>query len=269
MFALLPASVCIVYGAQGEGWKAVVGDIACPPKMSVTMYWGANYVILSRADDLQGLLLLRNTTRAALEKGPPQYLLDEIDRAHEAQEQLAFADLVLLNKIDLVGEEDIAQVEARIRAINPTAKIIRSERCHVALEDVLGRDAFSLDRVLEIEPEFLKHGHHHHHDDHVTSFSLLSDTPLDPQRFFPWIQSVAQTFGPDMLRMKGIIAFEDDDDRFVMQGVHMLLEGNHQRPWSPEEPRTTRMVFIGRDLPRNTIEEGFRQCFAMPEMAGA
>ncbi|WP_415714652.1 CobW family GTP-binding protein [Roseibium sp.] len=198
-----------------------------------------------------------------------KHLLDEIDRAHEAQEQLAFADLVLLNKIDLVGEEDIAQVEARIRAINPTAKIIRSERCHVALEDVLGRDAFSLDRVLEIEPEFLKHGHHHHHDDHVTSFSLLSDTPLDPQRFFPWIQSVAQTFGPDMLRMKGIIAFEDDDDRFVMQGVHMLLEGNHQRPWSPEEPRTTRMVFIGRDLPRNTIEEGFRQCFAMPEMAGA
>jgi G3E family GTPase len=196
-----------------------------------------------------------------------KHLLDEIDKAHEAQEQLAFADVVLLNKVDLVSEQEIEEVEKRIRRINPTAKINRSERCRIDLDEVLGRNAFDLDRVLEIEPEFLKHAHHHHHDDHVTSFSLLSETPLEPQRFFPWIQSIAQNFGPDLLRMKGIIAFEDDDDRFVMQAVHMLLEGDHQRPWKSDEKRTTRLVFIGRDLPRDAIEEGFRNCFAQEQAA--
>jgi len=196
-----------------------------------------------------------------------RHLLDEIDKAHEAQEQLAFADIVLLNKIDLVGEQDLAEVEKRIRRINPTAIIHRSERCQIALDDVLGRNAFDLDRVLEIEPEFLKHFHDHDHDDHVTSFSLLSDAPLAPDRFFPWIQTIAQEFGQDMLRMKGIIAFEDDDDRFVMQGVHMLLEGDHQRAWKSDEQRTTRLVFIGRDLPRNLIEDGFRHCVANEQVA--
>ncbi len=191
-----------------------------------------------------------------------RHLLGEIDKAHEAQVQLAFADIVLLNKTDVVNEQELTEVEARVRRINPTAVIQRSERCQVALDDVIGRNAFDLDRVLEIEPEFLKHFHHHHHDDHVTSFSLLSDAPLDPERFFAWIQSVAQDFGADMLRMKGIIAFEGDDDRFVTQGVHMMLEGDHQRPWKPDEQRTTRLVFIGRDLPRNIIEEGFRRCVA-------
>ena len=194
-----------------------------------------------------------------------KHLLDEIDKAHEAQEQLAFADIILLNKVDLVNGEDLAEVEQRIRRINPTAVIHRSERCQVPLDRVLGRNAFDLDRVLEIEPEFLKHFHDHDHDDHVTSFSLLSDTPLDPERFFPWIQSIAQEFGRDMLRMKGIIAFKNDDDRFVMQGVHMLLEGDHQRPWKSDEQRTTRVVFIGRDLPRDTFEEGFRNCFVQEQ----
>ncbi|MEM9631470.1 MAG: GTP-binding protein [Pseudomonadota bacterium] len=195
-----------------------------------------------------------------------KHLLDEIDRAHEAQEQLAFADIVLLNKVDLVSEEECTEVEERIRRINPTAIIHRSERCQVGLDNVLGRNAFDLDRVLEIEPEFLKHAHHHHHDDHVSSFSLLSDDPLDPQRFFPWMQSIAQNHGADMLRMKGIIAFENDDDRFVMQGVHMLLEGDHQRPWKTDEARTTRLVFIGRDLPREAIEDGFRSCIAQEQV---
>lgn len=189
-----------------------------------------------------------------------KHLLGEIDKAHEAQEQLAFADIVLINKIDLVSEQELADVEARIRRINPTASIRRSKRCDVPLDEVIGRNAFDLDRVLEIEPHFLEHFHDHDHDDHVTSFSLLSEEPLVPEKFFPWIQSVAQHFGIDMLRMKGIIAFENDDDRYVMQGVHMLLEGDHQRPWKAVENRLTRMVFIGRDLPRDIIEDGFRRC---------
>lgn len=194
-----------------------------------------------------------------------RHLLGEIEKAHEAQEQLAFADIILINKIDLVSEQELAKVEARIRRINPTAVLSRSERCQVPLDQVIGRNAFDLDRVLELEPDFLEHFHDHEHDDHVTSFSLTSNEPLLPERFFPWIQSVAQHFGIDMLRMKGIIAFEADDDRYVMQGVHMLLEGNHQRPWKPEEARLTRIVFIGRDLPRDIIENGFSKCIAGEE----
>ncbi|MDP2121930.1 MAG: GTP-binding protein [Hoeflea sp.] len=191
-----------------------------------------------------------------------KHLMGEIDTAHEAQEQLAFADIILLNKIDLVSEQELAEVEARIRRINPTAVIRKSERCQVPLDQVIGRNAFDLDRVLELEPDFLEHFHDHEHDDHVSSFSLTSDAPLSPERFFPWIQGVAQHFGMDMLRMKGIIAFEGDDDRYVMQGVHMLLEGNHQRPWKPDETRLTRVVFIGRNLPRAIIENGFARCIA-------
>ncbi|MEM6665941.1 MAG: GTP-binding protein, partial [Pseudomonadota bacterium] len=186
----------------------------------------------------------------------------ELDRAHEAQEQLAFADVVVLNKTDLVTEEDLAVVEARIRRITPTAIIHRSERCNVPLTEILGRGAFDLDRILEMAPDFLDHVHHHHHEDHVSSFSLVSDTPLEPGRFFAWIQEVSQHFGLDLLRVKGIIAFPGDEDRYVMQGVHMMLEGDHQRPWRVDEARVTRLVFIGRDLPRDIIAAGFKRCRA-------
>jgi G3E family GTPase len=185
-----------------------------------------------------------------------------IDSAPEAEEQIAFADVVLLNKVDLVSEEELASVTARIRRINPTAAIRETERCGVELADILGRDAFSLDRILEMEPHFLDEDHAHDHDEHVTSFSLVSDRPLDPERFFPWIREVTQTHGVDLLRMKGILAFAGDDQRFVVQGVHMLLEGDHQRPWKEGEARTSRLVFIGKDLPREEIEAGFAACAA-------
>ncbi len=195
-----------------------------------------------------------------------RHLPGEIDRAHEAQEQLAFADIVILNKTDLVSAEELAAVEARIRKINPTVAIRRSTRCDVPLDHVLNRGAFDLDRVLEIEPDFLDghhdHHHNHHHDDHVTSFSLTTGEPLDPRKFLPWVQMITQRLGMDILRMKGIVSFEDDDDRFVVQAVHMLLEGDHQRPWKDGEPRVSRLVFIGRNLPRDIIEDGFMKCRA-------
>jgi G3E family GTPase len=207
----------------------------------------------------------RTTLDAILTVVDAKHLIGEIDKAHEAQEQLAFADVILLNKTDLVSDDELKEVETRIRKINPTATIHRTQRCQLPLDEVLDRNAFDLDRILEIEPEFLEHFHHHHHDDHVMSFSLLSDEPLLPDRFFPWIQSVCQHYGPDMLRMKGIVAFPDDDDRYVVQGVHMQLEGDHQRQWRADEQRLTRIVFIGRDLPRDLIEDGFRRCIAKPQ----
>jgi G3E family GTPase len=189
-----------------------------------------------------------------------KHFLVEIDRAPEAQEQLAFADVVLVNKIDLVGADRLASVERRIRRINPYAAIHRTERCGIDLAKVLGRDAFNLDRILEVEPGFLTEEHDHEHDDRIASLSLVADQPMNPAKFVPWIQNVAQRYGTDILRMKGIISMEDDDQRFVVQGVHMLIEGGSQRQWNKDEARQTRLVFIGRDLPVDLLKQGFDAC---------
>jgi len=102
----------------------------------------------------------------------------------------------------------------------------------------------------------------HYHDEEMQSISLRTDTPLDPDRFFPWVQDLVQKEGPNILRCKGILAFKDDDQRFVFQGVHMILDGDHQRPWKKDERRESRIVFIGRNLPGKLITEGFGSCFA-------
>jgi G3E family GTPase len=162
-----------------------------------------------------------------------------------------------------------AAVESRIRKINPTATIKHSTRCDVPLDQVLNRGAFDLERVLEIEPDFLDGEHDHEHDDHVTSFSLVTEEPLDPRKFLPWVQMITQRLGMDILRMKGILSFRDDDDRFVVQAVHMLLEGDHQRPWKVGEKRVSRLVFIGRNLPRDIIEDGFMKCRAEADSIAA
>ena len=194
---------------------------------------------------------------------------------------MAFADVIVLNKTVLVSTAELAEVEARIRAINPYAKLHRTERCQVALSDVLERGAFDLDRILELEPEFLDagdgHGHHdhdhhhghdhgqghglkHYHDEDMQSLSLRSDKPLDPTKFMPWLQNLVATEGQKILRSKGILAFSDDNDRYVFQGVHMMLEGDHQRAWKEDEPRESRLVFIGRELPEQIIRDGFERC---------
>ncbi len=198
-----------------------------------------------------------------------KHLTGELERAPEAQEQIAFGDVVLVNKTDLVDGDDLDAVEARIRQINPTAQVIRTTRSDAPLDAILGQSAFDLDRILEADPEFLDggHHHHHHHDAHVSSFSLVTDEPIDPEKVFPWIQKITQEFGIDLLRMKGILALKDDPRRYVAQAVHMMLEGDHQRPWRDDEKRVSRMVFIGRNLPRDVIEDGFMKCRAAPSYA--
>ncbi|AMM83664.1 GTP-binding protein [Martelella sp. AD-3] len=208
--------------------------------------------------------------------------------SREAEDQIAFADIVLLNKTDLVSAEELADVEGLVRAINPAARIFRTERSGIELERILNQNAFDLKHVLEDDPHFLDHDHddhvcgpdcdhdHHHHDhdhDHEHHHHGLSDHhdvtvqsvslrggELDPNRFFPWIQSVTQNQGPNILRLKGILAFNKDDDRYVVQGVHMIIEGDHQRPWKDGEARESRLVFIGRDLDREKLEKSFRAC---------
>jgi G3E family GTPase len=222
-----------------------------------------------------------------------KWLNERLKDAPEAKNQIAFADVILINKTDLVSADELSEVEARIRGINPYARLHRTERAKIPLEAVLGRNAFDLDRILDLEPAFLEsdepdhhhdhdhdhdheHGDHHHGDDHkhahgglkhyhdeeMQSISLRTDTPLDPDKFFPWVQDLVQKEGPNILRCKGILAFKDDDQRFVFQGVHMILDGDHQRPWQKDERRQSRIVFIGRNLPGKLITEGFESCFA-------
>ncbi|TPJ82611.1 GTP-binding protein [Mesorhizobium sp. B2-6-2] len=199
----------------------------------------------------------------------------------EAEDQIAFADVVVLNKTDLVTPDELEKVEATIRAINPAARIHRTQRSGVALDEVLDRGAFDLSRALENDPHFLdahdhdhdhdhdRDGHDHHHHDHtsdihdvtVKSVSLRGGE-MDPKKFFPWIEKVTQMEGPNILRLKGIIALKGDEDRYVLQGVHMILEGDHQRAWKDGEKHESRLVFIGRDLDADRLRKSFEACQA-------
>ncbi|MSP32335.1 MAG: GTP-binding protein [Pseudolabrys sp.] len=211
-----------------------------------------------------------------------RWLKDRLKDAPEAKNQIAFADVILLNKTDLVSEAELAEIEARIRGINPYARLHRTQRANIALDEVLGRNAFDLDRILDIEPAFLEvdghdhdhhhdhgHDHHHHHgglkhyhDEDMQSISIKTDKPLNPDKFFPWVQDLVATEGKDILRCKGILSFKDDPERFVFQGVHMILDGDHQRAWKADEKRDSRLVFIGRKLPEDKIRKGFESCIA-------
>ena len=213
----------------------------------------------------------------------------------EAQNQIAFADVIVLNKVDLVSAEELADVERVIKTLNPIATVIKAERANVPLDRILDQGAFDLNRVLANDPHFLEaedhdHDHHHHDHDHdhvhdencgcghdhdhdhhhhhnhieelgVKSVSLRGGE-MDPARFMQWIQRVTQTEGPNILRLKGIIAFKDDPQRYVVQGVHMIIEGNHQRDWKDGEKRESRLVFIGRKLKEDLLRQEFEVCQA-------
>ena len=234
-----------------------------------------------------------------------KHLLMRLSDSPEAEDQIAFADIVLLNKTDLVEADELAHVEAVIRQINPSARIYRTSRAEVDLKEILEQGRFDLARAIENDPQFLEfddahvcgpdcdHDHHHdhhghdHHDHecgpdcdhdhqhgghhhgldekiHDTTIGTvsLSGGELDPQKFFPWIQAITQTDGPDILRLKGIVAFRDDPERYVVQGIHMIIEGDHQRPWKDDEQRRSRVVFIGRNLDREKLERTFAACAA-------
>jgi len=231
--------------------------------------------------------------------------------SREAEDQIAFADVVVINKTDLVSPAELAQIEDVVRAINPAARVYKTSRSGVDLSHVLNQGAFNLKRALENDPHFLTagddhvcgpdcdhdHGHDHHHHDHdhdhdhahhdhghdhhhghhghdhhnhgpspihdvtVQSVSLRGGEMI-ADRFFPWIQKITQTEGPNILRLKGIIAFKGDEERYVIQGVHMIIEGDHQRAWKEGEVHESRLVFIGRELDREKLEASFKACQA-------
>jgi len=170
--------------------------------------------------------------------------------------------VIVLNKTDLVTPEELAVVEDRIRNINRSARILHAEKANVPLSELLGRGSFDLNRILEMEPDFLTGDDDHEHDDGVTSISLTADAPLNVERFNEWIGTVLMERGQDLLRTKGILNFQGADDRFAFQAVHMIADGDFIGPWKASDTRQSRLVFIGRNLNRPQLRRGFEACVA-------
>ncbi|MDB5459753.1 MAG: GTP-binding protein [Caulobacteraceae bacterium] len=218
-----------------------------------------------------------------------KHVLLRLSDSKVVREQIAFADQIVLNKADLVSEDDLRMIEARLRRMNPLAPIHRATRSNVPLSAILGRGGFDLDRIVDIEPQFLNpthgeaghvhdehcghdhhghdhgHDHHHHadgntdarHDDDIKGVSLRLDRPVDANAVTRWLNELLAEQGPDILRAKGIIDVKGEDKRLVFQAVHMILEGDLQRDWRPGEERYSRMVFIGRNLDEAKLKAGF------------
>ncbi|WP_035984888.1 CobW family GTP-binding protein [Leptolyngbya sp. KIOST-1] len=181
--------------------------------------------------------------------------------ADEAIEQIAFADVILLNKIDLVTEAELTALEERIRGMNAIAKIYRTRDAQVEMDAILGVSAFDLGNALQIDPEFLNETAHEH-DETVGSIALVEAGEVNGDKLNQWLGALLRDRGPDIFRMKGILNIAGEDCRFVFQGVHMLFDGRQDRPWRPDETRKNELVFIGRNLEEMGLEESFRGCLA-------
>ncbi|NJO49504.1 MAG: GTP-binding protein [Leptolyngbyaceae cyanobacterium RM2_2_4] len=181
--------------------------------------------------------------------------------ADEAIEQLAFADVILLNKTDLVTPTELDELEQRIRSMNAMAKIYRTQDAQVEMDSILGVGAFDLSRALEIDPNFLGEDAHEH-DETVGSVAIAEPSAMNFDKLNAWLSELLRTQGTDIFRMKGILNIAGEDQRFVFQGVHMLMDGRADRPWKPNETRKNELVFIGRNLDEARLKEGFRACLA-------
>ena len=201
---------------------------------------------------------------------------------NEALEQIAFADRLVMNKADLVTQPELLSIENRVRTINNIANVQRAEKANVDLNFVLGVGGSDLDRVEDViigEEKEEDHGHshshshgdshsHHVHDDTVTSVSLTMDGEVDLDLVNDWLGMLLNDRWQDLFRMKGVLAIEGCDDRYVFQGVHRLFEGMPDKPWEDGVARSSKLVFIGKDLDRDELEKGFKAC-AVGESVGA
>jgi G3E family GTPase len=222
--------------------------LADPAPVAQTFYMDEDVKRATRLDAIVTLVDAKN-------------LAARLADSKEAASQLAFADIVVLNKMDLVTEEEAAEVERRIRAINPYAEIRRATKSAVPIDAVMGRDAFKLERILEREPEFLTEDNHSHNED-IMSLSFEVAEPLDENKFNAWIGELLQTKGADLLRTKGVLNFKGQEDRFAFQAVHMIADGDYIGPWPEGSARKSKIVFIGRDLNRPRLRRGFEGCVA-------
>jgi len=189
-----------------------------------------------------------------------KHLEKEMNEAPEAKAQIGFADVILLNKTDLASAADLDRIEARIRKMNPLAKIRRTERAQFPVAELLDIKAHALQSALRL-PEYHQHDHAHH-DEHVRSFYIVDDRPLDLRKLESWLSEVIQTMGPQIYRAKGILHIGGQPKRVVFQGVQMLFDAAPDRFWNPGEKRQNQLVFIGKDLDEAAIRAGFANCIA-------
>ncbi len=181
--------------------------------------------------------------------------------SEEAQEQIAFADIILLNKAELVSNEALQSIQHKVRGINAIAKIYTTNYCDLSLDSLLGVRSFDLKNALAIDPEFLDESAHEH-DDSVYSVAIDEAGAIDTDKINRWLYQLVQAHGPELFRMKGILNAHDMDRRFVFQGVHMTLDGRPGKPWKPDEVRRNELIFIGRNLDRMNLQAGFKTCMA-------
>lgn len=179
----------------------------------------------------------------------------------EAQEQIAFADLILLNKIDLVTDAQLGDLQKRVRRMNPFAKIYHTLNSDLDIDAVLGIRAFDLKRALSVDPELLSE-EAHEHDESIASVAIVEPGTVSGEKLMRWLNQLLQSRGADLFRSKGVLDVDSEDRRFVFQGVHMLLDGRPGRPWKPGEPRKNELVFIGRNLDKGELKRGFQSCLA-------
>jgi G3E family GTPase len=219
-----------------------------------------------------------------------RHAMDQLDQHEEAQRQVGFADKILLSKTDLVDAAALDALKARIRRINPRAPISTSDFGRAPIGDVLDLRGFNLNDKLELDPDFLgaaehehEHGHahgpdcghdhahehteacghdhhHSHHTDDIAAFVFKSDRAFDPERLDQFLGSMVQVFGPSMLRYKGVLLMEGADRKVVFQGVHQIMGSDLGAKWAENEPRGSKMVFIGKNLPQDVFIRGLEQC---------
>jgi G3E family GTPase len=204
-------------------------------------------------------LLMRVTLESVVTLVDAANFQHQIDDAIAA-EQIAFADVIVLNKVALIGAGKLEALENYLRAVNPAATFIRTNNADVTSDELLGVQRFSLPNLLAIEPGILEDEHDHEHDESITSFAIESTLPIDAGRFSRWATQVTAQSGLDILRMKGVLDFHGEARRFYFHSVHMLTEATPGKRWSTREPRISRLVVIGRNLDIDALKHGFQSC---------
>lgn len=182
----------------------------------------------------------------------------------EAQEQIAFADVILLNKTDLVSSDVLQALENKVRGMNAIATIHYTKNCDIPIDTLLGVQAFDLQNALSIDPAFLEE-EAHEHDNSVFSVAITDSGTIDSDKLNRWLYQTVQAKGADIFRIKGILDVDNAPRRFVCQGVHMTLDGRPGKPWRHGETRRNELVFIGRNLDKAELRAGFLSCFAEPD----
>jgi G3E family GTPase len=207
----------------------------------------------------------------------------QLDTRQEARRQVGFADQIFISKSELVDAATADALSHRLKHMNPRAPQTRVHFGEVPLKQVFDLKGFNLNAKLDIDPDFLKaeeahdhahdhhdhahgehcdHPHHHHHDDDVKSFVFRSNRPFDPAKLEDFLGAILQVYGPKMLRYKGVLRMKGMDKKVIFQGVHQLMGSDVGPAWGPGETKTSKMVFIGIDMPRDVILQGLEQCLA-------